>query len=67
MRIVENSYYDHFEHGRVKVVDVENGVVTMEKQEETLSWSGTRFPSMAKQSASGFQDQAEPADITNYE
>lgn len=64
MRIVENSYYDHDEHGRVKVVDVTNGVVSMEKQHETFVSAGQRFPAGAKQSAAGFQDDAEPADVT---
>lgn len=65
MRIVENSYYDHDEHGRVKVVDVTNGVVSMEKQEEYEFVSGMgRIPGGTKQAASGFQRDAEPADIT---
>lgn len=63
MSIVEDSYYDHDEHGRVKVADVTNGVVTMEKQNDHFISGGTRFPSMAQQSAAGFQDEAEPADL----
>lgn len=63
MRIVENSYYDHDEHGRVKVVDVTNGVVSMEKQQDYSVVGGRRIPGGAKQSAAGFQDQAEPADV----
>lgn len=64
MRIVENSYYDHDEHGRVKVVDVTNGVVSMEKQEEYSIVGGQRIPGGTKQAAAGFQRDAEPADIT---
>lgn len=65
MRIVENSYYDHAEHGRVKVVSVDNGVVSMEKQEEEAFVNGIgKIPGGAQQSAAGFQRDAEPADVT---
>jgi hypothetical protein len=64
MRIVEDSYYDHDEHGRVKVVDVTNGVVSMEKQQDDIVVGGARIPGATKQSAAGFQRDAEPADVT---
>lgn len=64
MNIVENSYYDHDEHGRVKVVDVTNRVVSMEKQQDWMFVSGTKIPTAAKQAVSGFKEDAEPADIT---
>lgn len=61
---VENSYYDHDEHGRVKVVDVTNGVVSMEKQRDTVVTGGVQIPAGVKQSAAGFMRDAEPADVT---
>lgn len=64
MDIVENSYYDHAEHGRVKVVSVRNGVVSMEKQNDYSFIGGSKIPGGAQQSAAGFQEDAEPADIT---
>lgn len=64
MEIIENSYYDHVEHGRVRVVDVTNGVVSMEKQEEYTFTGNNRIPAGVKQAASGFQADAEPADVT---
>jgi hypothetical protein len=63
MEIIEQSYYDHDEYGRVKVVDVTNGVVSFEKQNEEKFVSGMKIPGGAKQSAAGFQDDAEPADL----
>lgn len=65
-RIVEDSYYDHSEHGRVKVLDVTKGVVTMQKQNEytAIAGGGERFLSYATQSAVGFREDAEPADVT---
>lgn len=62
--IVEYSYYDHIEHGRVQVVDVTNGVVSMQKQNETVPVTAGRIPAGVKQSAEGFRDDAEPADVT---
>lgn len=62
--IVEDSYYDHAEYGRVRVVDVTNGVVSMEKQNETVPITGGRIPAGVKQSAAGFREDAEPADVT---
>lgn len=62
-RIVENSYYDHLEHGLVKVVSVNNGVVSMEKQEDDVVAGARRIPAGVKQAASGFRRDAEPADV----
>lgn len=64
-RIVEGSYYDHAEHGRVKVVDVSNGVVSMEKHDDDTFVSGLgKIPGSTKQSAAGFRRDSEPADVT---
>jgi len=64
MRLVENSYYQHAEYGLVKLIDVTNGVVSMQKQEgRPVNVGGKRIPAGKKQSAAGFQSDAEPADI----
>lgn len=63
-RIVENSYYDHDEYGRVRVVDLTNGVVSMERVNEKVWMGTTQIPDGVKQSAAGFQRDAEPADVT---
>lgn len=64
MEIVENSYYDHERFGTVKVVSVNNGVVSMEQQENNVITTAGRIPGGKTQSAAGFQDEAEPADVT---
>lgn len=64
MEIVENSYYEHNEYGTVKVISVNNGVVSMQKRNEMAKYGATQFPAGAKQSAAGFRKDARPADIT---
>lgn len=64
MDIVVNSYYDHERFGRVQVVGYNNGVVSMELQDDDLVIGTTTMPRCKKQSAAGFQDEAEPADVT---
>lgn len=62
--VVENSFYEHDEYGLVKVIDITNGVVTMEKRDQEI-WTGRQvIPGYSKQSAAGFLDDTEPADIT---
>lgn len=64
MRIVENSFYEHDEHGLVKVVSVNNGVVSFEKRDESVYTGGMSIPAGSQQAAAGFRDCVEPADIT---
>lgn len=62
--IVPNSYYDHAEHGRVKVVDVSPTTVSMEIVEEnTYAGNGLNIPKGKFEEPSRFKDMAEPADI----
>lgn len=63
MRIVENSFYEHERYGTVKVVDVTNGVVSMQQRNETVMTTAGNIPGGKQQAAAGFQDEAEPADI----
>lgn len=64
MRIIEDSYYQHDQHGLVRVVSVNNGVVSMELQDDDKVIGTATVPRGAQQAAAGFQDDAEPADVT---
>lgn len=61
--IVPNSIYDHDEHGEVRVIKVENGVVHMQKENETVHTTAGVIPGGATQSAAGFRRDAEPATV----
>lgn len=54
MRIVENAYYDHSNHGKVKILKIEDNVVHFSTQDsENLS-----------ENMSEFEGRVEPADVT---
>jgi len=62
--IIENSYYDHIEYGRVKVVDVDATTVSMELQEDTTVIGSRTIPVAKYEQVSDFKHRADPADIT---
>lgn len=58
-----NSYYEHDEHGRVKVVDVD-GLVLYEIVGQTRQIPGMgEIPSGATEPVEAFEERTEPADI----
>lgn len=62
--IVEDSYYDHAEHGTVRVVDVSDGEVSMEITGASVVIGSRSIPAGARQDADGFRRDAEPADVS---
>lgn len=62
---VENSYYDHADHGRVKVQRVKNGMVYFEKCGERGSIAGgRRIPAGEMETIDHFYSKTRPADVT---
>lgn len=64
MEIVEGSYYDHSKHGRVRVVTVSDGIVSMECMEKMKFIAGQEMPAGVKESDSVFEKCSQPADMT---
>jgi len=64
MSIVEDSYYDHDEHGLVKVVAIREHKVLLEKQSEQTVIDGVTIPSGEKEPITDFKENADPADVT---
>lgn len=64
-RIVEDSYYDHPVHGRVKVVDVSATTVSLQLVDDDVDLPGIHtVPKGAYEKVSDFKRDAEPADVT---
>lgn len=63
MSIVEDSYYDHDRHGRVRVVLVEEDTVFMETT-EIMDMGGGKIPTNRKQDVEEFSRETSPADFT---
>lgn len=64
MTVVENSYYEHDEHGLVRVVDNSPDNVSFEINGEFI-WSGTeKVPKAKKEEPGEFEQSTEPADVS---
>lgn len=60
MNIVEDTFYQHDEHGRVKVAVVDAGQVFFEKEEQ-ITVEKKRVPAMGEESVEEFTENTEPA------
>lgn len=65
MTIVENSYYDHEEHGSVRVLEVTDDIVAFELMETEMRFpGGVSFPEAKREQLATFEEQASPGDVS---
>lgn len=59
----ENAEYHHHEHGRVRVMDIDDGTVAYEHTSETVDVAG-RVPKTWAESVEQFDSRTDPVDLT---
>lgn len=64
LSIVEDSYYEHPEHGTVKLVSAKDDEVLLEKQTEEVFTEVGNIPAGASEPLEDFKTDAEPANIS---